>query len=117
MTDIQKVLVQLHRANRELKRQRHMIVGLVVAILALGVYGYVRLNDRANEARDTHTALCIFRGDLQSRVDQTEAYLQEHPQGFPGVPKATLLQSLNGQKRTVTSLSILRCPPPSPSVP
>ena len=71
----------------------------------------------------THGALCSLRADLESRIVQAENqitqtvhYLASHPKGFPGVPAAVIKQNLNaqrqtldGQRRTVTSLSALRC--------
>lgn len=54
-------------------------------------------------------ALCTFRKDLQERVRQSEGFLREHPQGFAGIPAATIRQSLEGQKRTIKALQPLAC--------
>jgi hypothetical protein len=59
----------------------------------------------------TNRALCTFRGDVRQRAATTAAFLADHPHGIPGVPLATLRQSLDGQRRTVKALSQLDCQP------
>lgn len=81
---------------------------LAAGSMFLSALLFTRLADTTTRTND---ALCTFRADVQQRVDNTEGFLIEHPQGIPGVPAATLRQSLVGQRRTVTALSGLPCPP------
>jgi hypothetical protein len=109
---------------KELKRQRYALITLALLFLAAGVVGYVALSNRgddnarlaarattlAQNAATDHAALCTFRVDLQSRVNETVDYLRTHPKGFPGVPLRTLQTSLNNQRLSLQSLQALNCP-------
>jgi ABC-type transporter Mla subunit MlaD len=64
------------------------------------------------ESKRTTKALCALRKDLEDRVAQTDDFLRKHPGGFAGIPAATLRQSEQGQRRTISALSNLKCPPP-----
>lgn len=92
------------------RRSLNVLTGLTVMLYAaamLTMFLYV-----IPQQSKTNDALCTFRNDLQTRVVQTQEFLRDHPEGFPGVPSGTLQQSLAGQIRTVASLSALDCPPP-----
>ena len=56
----------------------------------------------------TTRAVCAFRGDLESRVARTAAYLDTHPgpEPIPGVPRAVLRSQLDNQQQTLDSLKI-----------
>lgn len=60
-------------------------------------------------ASDSSRALCALRGDLEDRVRQTDKFLRKHPEGFAGIPAATLRTNANGQRRTIHALSNLKC--------
>lgn len=64
----------------------------------------------ADEERTT-SALCALRLDLQDRVVAGENFLLEHPDGIPGISASQIRTSLDGQRRTITALAILQCPP------
>lgn len=91
---------------------------MVVVVLLLGsnVYEFAVVNPHVNEQIDENAqskvALCALRDDLSNRVAQTQAFLK-HPENFPGFndPKIIALtkQQVEGQKRTVAALSVLRC--------
>ena len=91
-----------------------------VLIVMAGVVGFARIQDQSSQihrtalvaqksARQTTKALCILRGDLESRVSQSQRFLKEHPNGVAHIPAATIQMSISGQKRTIKALSILRC--------
>ena len=79
--------------------------------LFLSALLFTRLADTTTRTND---ALCNLRIDVRQRVAGAEAFLKDHPDGIPGIPVATLRQSLDGQRRTVAALSTLNCPPPNP---
>lgn len=60
----------------------------------------------------TNSALCSFRADLQRRLDDTVRYMRQHPgrEPIPGITRATLRRSVEGQRATLDALSILACP-------
>lgn len=76
-------------------------------VLYLVVFGALTWN--WHETSRTKASLCALRGDIETRVHSSEAFLQTHPQGLPGIPAATIQQSLDGQRRTILALKNLEC--------
>jgi hypothetical protein len=100
-------------AARSDQRYRKLMAGVIVAaaiglfaITVIGLFAYV-----------TRQSLCTFRADLQHRYDQTSEYMFArypdgrlmHPGPVVGVPRATIIRNLDGQRRTLASLSELHC--------
>jgi hypothetical protein len=101
---------------------------LIAAAIVLAVVAYVGVTSTADTARlaaadaraasakvtrlatGSNRALCALRGDLEDRVRQTDKFLAKHPEGFAGIPAATLRTNANGQRRTIRALSNLKCP-------
>lgn len=84
----------------------------IVALIVLGVLFAVRASDlrKLDElTRSTNQALCTFRLDLERRTDLTAQFLEDHPEGIPGVSRADLIRSLTNQQATLESLSDLKC--------
>lgn len=103
-------------ANEIIRRLRLLTVAVLVCLalcIGIGVFAITQSIQVGEDADRTTGALCALRVDLQSRVDQTETFLLSHPSGFAGIPRATLNQSLEGQKRTIAALRTLQCPPDS----
>lgn len=75
---------------------------LVVLELAIAGYAYWQANT-ANEA------LCALRADLALRAASSQAFLDKHPQGIPGIPAATIRDGIVNQQRTISALSVLHC--------
>lgn len=67
------------------------------------------LASQAEASTRTERALCILRADLEQRVKSTQQFLEDHPDGIPGISAATLQQSIENQQRTVTALQLLEC--------
>lgn len=90
-------------------------VVLFLVVCALGIAGYNELQQGQHDTEDlavtTTGALCALRLDLQSRVDQAETFLKSHPNGFAGLSPEAIQQQVDGQKRTIATLSTLQCPP------
>jgi predicted negative regulator of RcsB-dependent stress response len=55
-------------------------------------------------------ALCALRNDLERREETTERFLQEHPNGIPGISSQQLQESLENQRRTIRALRFIECP-------
>ena len=64
----------------------------------------------AEDARVTVKSLCALRADFKKRVATSEDFLKDHPEGFAGIPAATIRSTVDGQKRTIRALGGLRCP-------
>lgn len=71
----------------------------------------IRENTHRDLERSVQTtmALCTLRDDLQRRVDQSTAFLKEHPNGIPGIPRETFLQGVKNQRSTIDALNALDC--------
>lgn len=81
--------------------------------LALFSYSFVqRSHDQAQVealARDTNAALCTFKSSLQQRYDDGVVFLENNPDGIPGISGADIERSLANQKATLDALSELDC--------
>lgn len=76
-----------------------VLLALSVALLAL-------------LALQSHSALCTFKDDLETRRDTTRAFIESHHEGIPGISRADLDRSLAGQEATLRSLGSLDRPWP-----
>jgi hypothetical protein len=87
---------------------------IVVAVLSMLTAGFAWHN-----AQGTNDALCTLRGDFERRVAEGRKFLKENPEGFAGIPAATLEATIHAQERTIESLDGLDCPalplPPTPT--
>lgn len=87
---------------------RVLAIVIVVMFLMFGFFGVLehRRTDRlAKQGAQAHDAICTFRADLIRRVETTERYLENHPEGFAGIPRATIRKSLDDQRQTIEALS------------
>lgn len=66
-------------------------------------------DDGKKHAQQATAALCALRDDLQTRVDTGQDFLKAHPRGAFGLSPATISTTLDGQRRTINALSVLRC--------
>lgn len=91
---------------------RGLLTAIILAFIVFGIGGWFehRRTDRlVEQGKQAHDAICVFRADLQQRVDSTKRFLDTHPGGFAGIPAATLRKSLRDQQRTIRALSLIRC--------
>jgi hypothetical protein len=102
--------------NQILDAQKRMTWATVVLYVVLSLFGGVAWTVRSRDisyvdqiANQNQLALCAFRGDVQARVVQSEQFLEDHPNGIPGISPAMIRQSLIAQRQTVDALSILEC--------
>ena len=74
-------------------------------------------NELAEQNRLASVALCALRVDLERRVENTNALLEEFPMGdIYGIPRAAIVSSRNNQQETIEALKPLQCPPPKPTM-
>jgi hypothetical protein len=81
----------------------------VLAIPVLVIYVNHLQAERIAENSQTRVALCALRADLDKRIESSETFLAEHPQGIPGIPASLIRQGLVNSKRTRKTLEILTC--------
>lgn len=85
-----------------LRRLLFATVALYAVVIALVGYTW-------SDSHKQKQALCTLRVDLQRRVDDSYRFISDHPHGIPGISVATIRQGINGQQRTIKSLSKLNC--------
>lgn len=68
-----------------------------------------RLKAEAQLGLKTFQAVCTFREDLIRRARDGVEFLATHPNGFAGIPAATLAQSIHNEQLTIASLQKLEC--------
>lgn len=93
-----------HDARSFIGRHSALIGFIACLVIVAGTIGYVA----RESARTTH-ALCALRGDLETRINASTAYLKEHPEGIPGVSPKLIRDGIANQKRTVHALRSLSC--------
>lgn len=93
-----------------LKHLTWATLGLFACLLALAAFVFFDAKSRSQSiARESRTALCTFRGDLIQRVQTSEAFLRQHPEGILGIPPRVIQQGIDDQRRTIRALGNLRC--------
>lgn len=99
---------------RTLRRLVVATVILYVALIGLFALGYLNAQNHrealAREVTTTNAALCTFVNDLEGRVETSQAFLEENPDGIPGISAKVIRQSIANQLATIDSLSRLGCP-------
>lgn len=100
-------------------RRGGVAVNLLGAALFLFLFFQVRsqtaaVNRQAAQGRQAQQALCVFKHDLEQRVDQSKEFLRLHPNGIPGISASVIQNGIVNQQRTVTSLAVLSCPKETP---
>jgi hypothetical protein len=92
---------------------RNWAIVLFAALIIMGSFGFwdalQRRNDLQHVADQTIGALCTFRADLSARYKDGIVFLEEHPDGIPGIPAAVIRQSVQNQHDTLDALSGLPC--------
>lgn len=84
-----------------------IVLYVVVAVLCVGLAAVVVKT--TSEARDTRDSLCTLRADLEVRVESSRKFLDEHPEGIPGVPARAIREGIRNQDRTIHALDSLHC--------
>lgn len=107
--------MEAYRERLDHRYSRVLIAVLVIALISIGsvIFGFAILRHTNSQAKQNTTALCALRRDLEERVASSTRFIQEHPKGIPGIPIKTIIQGMEGQKRTIKALSAIKCPAPS----
>jgi hypothetical protein len=102
--------------NEIVRVQQRMTRATVILYLVLALFGGLAWTIRSHDvavingiATTNQQALCAFQDDVRSRVASSEQFLEEHPNGIPGISPATIRTNLRAQRQTVDALSVLNC--------
>ena len=83
-----------------------LLLGLSITMFAFATSQRAAISERSSQVQ---AALCAVRQDIQHSVDTTEQFLEDHPEGIPGIPVEILRSQLRERKGTLEALSTLRC--------
>jgi len=87
---------------------RRLVIATVVSYLLCGLIGLGAFF-LGNSLR---VGVCNFQADLQQRIEASQEYLHDHPNGAPklGVTRAQIEETIQNEERTRDSLSSsIRC--------
>jgi hypothetical protein len=87
-------------------KQCNIAVICAIAALFVCLFGVTVFYTIATNNRD---ALCALKADIQRRHDAGVMFLEDHPNGIPGIPAAALKQSITNQKASLHALRDLDC--------
>ncbi len=96
------------------ERLHRFFVRILIIFAVLGITSGLTIAYVYYTSGNNRDALCALRHDSERRVQLAEEFLEENPEGIPGVSIDSLRRSTNNAKETVESLSSLKCPPASP---
>jgi high-affinity Fe2+/Pb2+ permease len=95
---------------------RRLVMATVILYLVLvgfALYIFVDAAHRREEiavvATEANDALCALRQDLERRVAASEAFLEENPEGIPGLSPKIIREGIENQTRTIVALNELSC--------
>jgi hypothetical protein len=82
---------------------------LVVATVVLYLFVIVVSGLAFSNSQRTEDALCAVRGDLEGRVEGSQDFLHEHPNGFAGISPAVIREGLQNEQHTIDALGSISC--------
>jgi hypothetical protein len=80
---------------------------LIFTVVVIWQVGQNR--EHAKEGQQAREAICALKGDLSRRIDASRQFLKERPNGVPGIPPATIKQSIDNQQQTLDALGSVKC--------
>jgi hypothetical protein len=102
-----------HQIRNALRLLTISVVLLFVLLGGAGLAAYLdsvhRREDLEQIATSTNAALCTLRSDLERRVKDSRDFLEENPDGIPGISPETIAQSIENQQQTIDALGGLDC--------
>lgn len=94
-----------------------IIAILVVLVLGAQTYSVYENYRLAEQGKEAHASLCVFKRDLAGRAADSRAFLAlthkervaKYGHALGDIPTATIMASLHNQEATVRSLAKLNC--------
>lgn len=100
------------RVGRENRRiaieNRHLIVDVRKAQADLR-QALMERRRLALAGEQAHNALCVLKGDYQTRLERSRRFLKENPNGVDGITPALIQQGIAQAQTTLDSLAGLEC--------
>ena len=99
------------RISRNTTTSFAVLTLVFVVVLAGFVVVIVQNRDLARKGEEALAGLCALRHDIEVRRDGAVKFLRDNPKGIPGIPAATLRNSIRNQNATLKALDDLDCDP------
>ena len=92
-----------------------------LVLFALVLFGFAALGytlyDRFSTGAHTRVAIChrinsvkkILRDEHEKKLERSEAFLAEHPNGIPGISRELILQGIEDEKTIIAAVQPDRC--------
>lgn len=110
MTEGNGLRADLQRSLRNLSRWTVVLFLAVILVAGAGLYNsYQQRQALRHEVVRITTSLCTFVADLQRRHDDGVQFLEDHPDGIPGISAKDIQRSIDAQQSTLDALSGLDC--------
>lgn len=85
-----------------------VILSVVLAFVA--VLGSLALLHRVDsQATSNQAALCALRDELVHRVSSSQDFLNQHPHGVIGIPRAAIAKSIHDTQGSIRALDVVHC--------
>lgn len=81
----------------------------IILFTAIAFWGMRTNRETARDGHQAHDAICVLKVDLRRRIHDSEKFLNNNPNGLPGISAQVISDSLEGQRRTLSALGPVRC--------
>lgn len=99
--------------QQAIRRLMWAVLALYAILAVCGAAATLYVLNLAARGDQAYAAACAQKEQLQQNVLRTVEFLQDHPEGFAGLPAATLAVNVHNQARSVYTLqSVLDCGTP-----
>jgi hypothetical protein len=84
---------------------------VVISFVVLAVMGWqiTQNRERAKEGQQAHDAICALKGNLADRILASQTFLEERPNGIPGLTPTLIQDSIDRDKLALDAMSPVRC--------
>lgn len=115
------VATKLQQSLRTLVIITVILFMMCIGIATAGILYAIDQNNKTDQivqenrsvAITTNRAICTLRADFERRVDESKKFLQQHPEGIPGISPQTIQTGIDNTQSTIDALSVVQCPPES----
>lgn len=83
-----------------------IMVGLLMMAMAWIMYQNRQL---AKQGKEAHDAICTLKDDYRRRIDTSSQWLEQHPEGVPGIEPSVIQNSISNQIATLRALDDVDC--------
>jgi len=98
------------------RRLRRFFIKVLIMFALLGLTSAATAVYVWNIGQNNRDGLCALRADAERRINQTDEFIKENPEGVAGISLEQLERSKENSVRTRDALKDLHCPPDTKEV-